>query len=84
MEINKEVQKKVYDTLFKYLDDTKIEEFNDDAQLELLGLNSMSFVSFILDLEEILGFNFPDDFLTINKITTINKLYAVLYTVDRN
>lgn len=51
-----------------------------DTAFALLGIDSMEIVSLVVDLEDMLGFEFPEDLLTPEVFATPGTLWDALTT----
>lgn len=51
---------------------------SDDTPLEEIIVDSLEFVSLIIEIESVLDFEFPDELLSLDKIGTINTLSIAL------
>ncbi len=53
-------------------------EKNSDFDLSEFFLDSIQFISFIVEMEEVIGIQLPDDFLLLEKYCSFNALCDVL------
>ncbi|AUM64508.1 hypothetical protein C0R09_08190 [Brevibacillus laterosporus] len=51
-----------------------IEEIDIDQEMVIYGVNSIGFISLVVKLEAIYGIEFDDENLSINTLSTINKI----------
>ncbi|HII4398136.1 acyl carrier protein (plasmid) [Clostridium perfringens] len=52
-----------------------------DEDLSNLGMDSISFITLIVLLEEELKIEIPDEYLIFEKMNTINKIYNVIQSI---
>ncbi len=52
--------------------------FDVEEDLSNYGLTSMNLVSIVVDLEEKFNIEFPDEFLIIDNLNTINKIQVCI------
>ena len=69
-------KKTIYECVKKYIPSINEEMF--DVDFEKMGLDSISAISLIVDIEEILNLEFDDDDLVFSKINSINKLFEII------
>ena len=62
------------EALRRHLRSTKVNEINYDAELVQLGLDSMTAVAVLLDMEKTFGIRFPDDMLVEGTFRTAGRL----------
>ena len=62
------------EALRRHLRSTKANEINYDTELVQLGLDSMTAVAVLLDMEKTFGIRFPDDMLVEGTFRTAGKL----------
>jgi acyl carrier protein len=62
------------DALRRHLRSAKVNEINYDMELVQLGLDSMTAVAVLLDMEKTFGIRFPDDMLVEGTFRTAGKL----------
>lgn len=55
-----------------------VELTNGDADISSYPIDSITFISFIVDLENALDIIFPDDYLSINTLQSINGFTNLL------
>lgn len=55
-----------------------IRELDDNASFELIGLDSIQFISFIIFLEDKYSIEFEDDDLLFSNADTISKMIEIL------
>ena len=65
----------IKDTIIKILEENGI-EIDDDGVL--LYVDSLSFISTIVDIEQKFNIEFPDEFLEIGKFDTVEDLVKVV------
>lgn len=58
-----------------------LDQLDDD--LTKYGMNSISFISIVVSLEEKFECEIPDSKLLISEMNTVNKIYEVLNTIER-
>jgi acyl carrier protein len=56
-------------------------EIDENAELQLLGLDSMKSISMLLELENAFGITFPDDLLSPENYQTLRALKALVLSV---
>lgn len=56
----------------------KISQDQYQTDLREFGMNSFSFVSLIITLEEIYNIEFPDSVLFISEMNTIDNIYTII------
>ena len=61
-----------------HLEDLKLDENRYDESLAELGMNSISFIQVIVELEERLQIEIPDEYLLFSEMDTINKMISVV------
>ena len=61
-----------------------IDDEEDDNNILSVELDSISFISLIVAIEERLKIQFPDDFLTMDVISSINGFSNLVYTLLSN
>ena len=54
------------------------EELDNDADLREHGMDSMAFVQVIVDIEAELDIEIPDEYLLVEKMSTINKIIGIV------
>lgn len=54
------------------------EEITDDTPLDALGLDSMSSINLLLDLESTFGVAFPDEMLTPETLRTVETIRTAI------
>ena len=59
-------------------------ERNMDFDLSEFFIDSIQFISFIVEVEKRLGFELPDDFLLIEQYRSFNALCNVLTDINEN
>lgn len=64
------------------LEDTSIQIEQFDLELDTVGMDSITFIKIIVDLEESFELEIPDEFLLLIKMNTINKMYETLSFVS--
>lgn len=64
------------------LEDTSIQIEQFDLELDTVGMDSITFIKIIVDLEESFELEIPDEFLLLLKMNTINKMYETLSFVS--
>lgn len=72
-----EIKEKIYEHLESlgiYLNQNE----DDDANICEYGMDSLSYIVFISDLEAIFGIDIPDDYLNIQKVVSINKIATLI------
>jgi acyl carrier protein len=62
---------------------TSVDQVVDDADLALLGLDSMSGLNLLLDIEEMFEVSFPEEYLTPDVFRTPATLVAAIMTLRR-
>jgi acyl carrier protein len=62
------------EALRRHLRSAKVNEINYDVELTQLGLDSMTAVAVLLDMEKTFGIRFPDDMLVEGTFRTAGKL----------
>jgi acyl carrier protein len=62
------------EVLRRHLRSAKPDAINYDAELAQLGLDSMSAVAVLLDMEKMFGIKFPDDMLVEGTFRTARRL----------
>ena len=62
------------EALRRHLRSAKASEINYDTELVQLGLDSMTAVAVLLDMEKTFGIRFPDDMLVEGTFKTAGKL----------
>ena len=60
------------------------ENINSDFDLAEYFIDSIQFITFIVELEKELGFALPDDFLSLDKYRSFNALCGVLIEIKAN
>lgn len=55
-----------------------------DIDLQSYIADSVMFISFIVELEEQLGFQIPDDFLIMESLVSLNSFADILEELSRN
>lgn len=60
------------------IDKKEIAGLQDDEYLEKIGLDSVQFISLIVQLEEIYGIEFEDEDLIFARINTIKKIQTIM------
>jgi acyl carrier protein len=58
--------------------DDGVTSIQPDTRLAHLGIDSMEVVSLVVDLEDLLGFEFPEDLLTPEVFATPGTLWEAL------
>ncbi|MNB94159.1 acyl carrier protein [compost metagenome] len=53
-------------------------EISDSSALELYGIDSLSFVNLVVELEIAFGIEFDDEDLVMEKFNTIDLIYALV------
>lgn len=54
---------------------------NDDMPLEEYIIDSITFVTLIIEIESVLDIEFPDELLSVNSLGTINTLSETLLDI---
>lgn len=73
-----DVQDSVFAILRKYLNEHPGGDIPMDEELTNLGLDSMKSISLLLDLENSLGFVFPDELLNAETFRTARHLISAV------
>ena len=60
------------------------EDISSDFDLSEYFIDSIQFITFIVELENELGFALPDDFLLFDKYRSFNALCGVLVEIKSN
>lgn len=71
--MKQEIRKFIIELLVK--EDNKSIKIEDDLDLSTIGLTSVNMINVIVFLEEKFDFEFDDEFLLMDRINTINKIY---------
>ncbi|KKD39701.1 hypothetical protein WN50_01825 [Limnoraphis robusta CS-951] len=58
-----------------------IDQIDDEADLNSLGLDSMSATNLMIDLEDEFNITFPDDLLTPETFRTVQTLNSAIQTL---
>lgn len=69
---------KIIDTLNSVLEDNKITVEDREKSLLQAGIDSIDFITFIVQLELDFDFEFPDYLLNINELDSINRMYEIM------
>ena len=62
----------------KFLDNESIKDIEDDQDLKEIGLDSLTFINIILNLEDLYKIEIPEEKLIIENLNTINKIYEII------
>lgn len=73
---------KILEIVNNNLEDTSIQTEQFDLELDTVGMDSITFIKIIVDLEESFELEIPDEFLLLLKMNTINKMYETLSFVS--
>jgi len=57
---------------------------NDDIDLMEYGFDSMSFISFIVEVEDALKINLPDDFLLVDILRSLNGFVNLIVQIKND
>lgn len=76
METNKKVRELIKATLF--MENEEIEKIDDDEDLEMIGLNSVIMLQFIVQLEQEFDIEIDEEEITPDNFGTINKVVNYL------
>lgn len=57
-----------------------VDEREEDIDLLSIGMDSISFISFIVALEEKFEIQFPDEYLTMEVMTSLNGFTSLIYS----
>lgn len=74
-----EVCAKIKNILDMYLENADREELSGDADLSDWGVDSISFIQTIVDIEAQFGIEIPDECLLMEKMGTVNKMTDIIY-----
>lgn len=66
-----------------FLKDTSITPDQMDADLSMMGMDSITFIQIVVSLEEEFGCEIPDSKLLISEMNTVNKIIEVLNSIER-
>lgn len=72
----------IKEEIIKILEDNGLvaeTEDNGDAFLDISTIDSITFISFIIDVENKLEIVFPDDLLSIDVLQSLNGFVGLLY-----
>lgn len=76
-----EIRKSIIETLCSvggYVDEEIIENAELDLEISQFITESLIFVSFIIELEERFGIEFPDDLLSIDTLSSLNGFVSLV------
>lgn len=83
-ESSEPVIEKTVAVLRRHLPDwSRRQSFSDDADLVTLGLDSMSAINLLLDLEQEFGIEFPDAMLTDETFRTLSSLRTAIQSLTK-
>ena len=60
------------------------EQIQEDSRLQDLDIDSVSFISLVIELEETFEINFPDDDLDFTKVENFGTLCRDIYGLVKN
>lgn len=75
--IQAEINNKVWDIVAKLLET----EITQDTELDDAGLDSIKFISLVIELEDYFQIEIPDTALRIGEMNTIAKITQIIYGV---
>lgn len=73
--------KKILDIVNANIENTAITNEQADEDLSLFGMDSITFIKIIVDLEETFKIEIPDEKLLITEMGTLNKIVEVVLNV---
>ena len=62
----------------------ELDESNYEANLIDLGMDSMTFIQIIVEIEEQFEIEIPDEYLLYGKMETVNKMATVVWTIEKD
>lgn len=72
------IKEALVNILKRILEDDEIEISNYDEKLSHLGLDSLSFISFIVEIEEEFNIELPNELLSLYDLENINKIAVIV------
>ncbi len=75
--IEKEI-KGIKEVLAELFPDKSVDISDEDSFIEKLGMDSITFVSYVIGIESKFNIDVPDDYSLPSKLDTINKTYDLL------
>lgn len=70
-----ETKKVIIDIMSKYFKEMNLYEyFSQNDDLLAINLNSLIFIRIVIDLEEVLGIEFEDEWLDFEQFSSLEKL----------
>ena len=75
------IYNKVLDIINSNIEDVTITREQADDDLTLIGMDSITFIKIIVDLEENFEIEIPDEKLIFAEMGTLNKMVDVVLTV---
>ena len=78
MTVRKPELNEIIEIVNSFSEDVKVSEKEAEKSLVDLGIDSLVFVSFIVELEERFDFEFPDYLLTFNELDSVRKIFETM------
>lgn len=81
--LEKNIKSKLNDIVLKLLDFTIIDE-NVIDDMDLFsdgGMDSLTFITLVIEIEDSFDITIPDDFLDMNNFRTINKICDIILEI---
>lgn len=76
--------KEIVEIINSCLDDSVLTLADSDKELINFGMDSITFVSIIVKIEEFYDFQFPDDKLTLADCASISKIYKIINKIFKD
>ena len=80
----KEIEIKVNEIVDSILEDYAVQKDKEDCDLDLIGMDSMKFISIIVELETFFKIEFSDEYLVIENMNTVHKITDSVYLLLTN
>lgn len=78
-----EMLQKILTSVNQHIKYVSLTEENMDEDLEKLGMESLEFISMILDLEKTFSVEIPDEYLVLSEINTVRKIADVIVQMKK-
>ncbi|TAH75125.1 MAG: hypothetical protein EWM47_00165 [Anaerolineaceae bacterium] len=69
---------KILEIVNENVENLKLTPDQYNADLSLLGMDSIKFITIVINLEQVFGIEIPDEYLLVTELGSINKMKSVV------
>lgn len=78
------IEEKVTKIIESIIDDFVVQQDTKNCDLSLIGMDSLKFISIIVELEKEFEIEYPDEYLVMANMNTVHKIIEGVYSLLTN